>query len=351
MKLVKVFTVAVLAFVYICHKEFKLKKIVTSLVILITFFFAAHSTDRNVILIAALFILCADVTSFRKIVKASLMTASAALLCIIGMSQVGILPDYLYTHEGMPAHSLGFGYYSTVPFIVLYCVLQYMYLRKNLAWFELAGIFVLNYITYRVSSLRLSYYLSILLLIMYIVLIKFDMIALDKGKWKYIACLFYPVGFLFTVWSAKHYTIQGRIWRIMDDILNNRISLSNTAMNRYPITLFGQYIDMQGNLYHVVNYNYFYIDSGFIYSLLGYGLLFTIIVLFMYSYLFRCSCEENDKMMFIWLMIVLIFSIVNNSWLNITFNPILLCFMMYFGKNHIQQKQLSVVQHLFQQAS
>jgi len=87
---------------------------------------------------------------------------------------------------------------------------------------------------------------------------------------------------------------------------------------------------MEGNSAVRAAQNYFYIDSGFFYSLIGYGILFTVIFLLIYSYLYEHSAKNNDKPLFIWLTCVLIFTLINNVWVSIATNPVLLvfgCFM------------------------
>ena len=69
---------------------------------------------------------------------------------------------------------------------------------------------------------------------------------------------------------------------------------------------------------------YFYIDSGFAYSLLGYGLIFTVIVVFLYTVLFRYSCFVNDKYLFVCITAVLFFTMINNTWVTLNYNPMLL---------------------------
>ena len=81
---------------------------------------------------------------------------------------------------------------------------------------------------------------------------------------------------------------------------------------------------MHGNEYNKTVHNYFYIDSGYIYSILGYGMLFTITVIILYSILYEKSCKDNNKIIWIWLTATMIFTIVNNSWVTLPYNPLLI---------------------------
>lgn len=336
MKILKIVCPLGLFLVYLCHRKIKLNKLIISMLILLVFSTAAYHTDRNYIFVRCLFLLCASATEFKKIVKVSLISSLVPLLIVILMSQIGYLPDYVFNHDGAAAHSLGFPYYSKAPYILLYCIIEYMYIKNNnLSWFKLILVLMINYVTYKITTLRLSFYLFMIAWILFVLLVKLNLADLRKGRKKYIVCSFYPLAFIVTVWSALHFNMQEKFWREMNALLSGRLELSNTAFKKYPITLFGQHIEMQGNQYHVINPNYFYIDSGFIYSLLGYGLIFTILTILIYSYLFKFSCEKNDKAMFIWLVTIMIFTIINNTWVNVTYNPLLLYFMIVFRQNKI----------------
>ena len=73
---------------------------------------------------------------------------------------------------------------------------------------------------------------------------------------------------------------------------------------------------------------YFYIDSGFVYAILGYGVVFTVIILLIYSILTRWAYLQKDSTMLVWLLAVMLFSVVNNTWIGITYNPALLYFFV-----------------------
>ena len=86
---------------------------------------------------------------------------------------------------------------------------------------------------------------------------------------------------------------------------------------------------------------YFFIDSGYIYAILGYGLIFSVIVVLMYSCLCRFACEKNDKALLIWLISVLLFTISNNTWAELPMNPILVIFPIMWN----QRSKEIIVKH------
>ena len=217
-------------------------------------------------------------------------------------------------------------------------MLSYMYIRKkSITWIEIAVLLIINQGVYHLSTLRLTYYLTFLIIILYLFVAKMNRIRLNHKAFYVGSFLLYPLMLFITVWSSLQYTHYNLFWRKLDDILSGRLRLQHKAFDLYSVKLFGQYIETNNMTNGVVaQHNYFYIDSGFIYSILGYGILLTFILLFMYSFLLFKACQHNDKVLAIWIVSLAIFTVVNNTWLNIHYNCLLLLFpQIYFkgGRN------------------
>lgn len=188
-------------------------------------------------------------------------------------------------------------------------------------WIELIIIFGLNYVLYKLSTLRLAFYLVCIILVLYIILIKFNMFKL-KAKPLVIACsLTFPLLFFLSIWSNSAYNTSSPLFVKMNQLLSERLDLGHQALDMFSINLFGHYIQTIKTAD-----TYFYVDSGFLFSLLGYGLLFTGMALYIYTYLCHYAAKNNKKMLFIWLSSVAVFSVINNTWISLYINPILLYF-------------------------
>ena len=131
----------------------------------------------------------------------------------------------------------------------------------------------------------------------------------------------------------------------LNSVLNSRLSLAQNGYFDYGIKLFGNYIEMEGNSALEEAMEYFYIDSGFAYSLLGYGLLFTLVAMALYSILFYYSCKTNNKAMFVWILSIWIFSFVNNVWVSVDINPILVLSLMALTQLGIKKKSSNMLNY------
>ena len=57
--------------------------------------------------------------------------------------------------------------------------------------------------------------------------------------------------------------------------------------------------------------------------MIGYGILFTIVLLLLYTMVLRNTAKKEQGVLFIWAVTVMLFSISNNAWVSITYNPLL----------------------------
>ena len=158
-----------------------------------------------------------------------------------------------------------------------------------------------------------------------------------------LSIMAFPIGISMIFFSLVKYDPNNTVWNQLNSVLNSRMSLAQNGYFDYGIKLFGNYIEMEGNSALEEAMEYFYIDSGYAYSLLGYGLLFTLVAMALYSILFYYSCKTNNKAMFVWILSIWIFSFVNNVWVSVDINPILvfsLVALIQLGKVKRNSKNL-----------
>ena len=314
--LITAWTLAVTAL----HSDFWRRKWPVRAAVLALFGIAAVVSRKGALLACGALLVCAEMTTFERIVKTSFFTCLAAVLGTVLLDLIGLAPvRYVTPHFGLQAYTFGFGWYHMVPYTFLYLVLEYLYLkhlrRQKASWIELAIILGFNYGIYRLSTLRLTYYLNYATVFLYIVLVKFGWIDLSKKWLTGLTALIFPAAFAFTVCISVFYSDSNALLAAANKKLSWRLFLGHQGLERYPVNLFGHYVQTD---------NWFYIDSGFLYALLGYGALLTAAVLLMYAVIHRSAARNNEKELFIWLVIIAGFSLVNNTWLALFENPALL---------------------------
>ena len=322
--------IAIGVIVSIIIRQHTIKNLSLRLVIILVFCIASVVSKKPEMMVYATLICGADSTSFQRICRYCIYTCTIFVIMTMILNLFGIIPDVgSWYRFGVHIRSFGFGYYSVVPFTFLHMVLIYLYLQyekqRKVSWLEILVIALLNYLLYSVTTLRLTYYLVYLALFMYIILIKFEWFNLKNKLLNFLTILIFPSMFAFSIWIHYSFTYSDYTLFQLNSLLSNRLALGYEAFQRYSINLLGNYIEVNNS---EIASEYFYVDCGFLFSLLGYGLLATVLLLIINIYLHNYSARTNNKMMFIWLTIVAVCNTTNDTWIYLQSNPIVLMLPM-----------------------
>lgn len=335
-----VFSVILLLFI-IRKKSYNVKMLILYAILIVIFTVSGYFTHRIYIMTYALFIISATrCNSCNRAIKAALIGSAVSGVIVLILSQIGYIPDIEMVRElnnvsanwfySNVAHCFGYNYYHYIPYKFYFIMLGVMKVKKKkMSWLEIFiwafAIFVVFYYT----TLRLTFYLGLFSLALYIILIKFDWFKINNKTIKSIMTLSFPVTIVGTSLFYYFYNGENKVYAQLNLFLSGRLQLGHEAFERYPINLFGHLIETSAATSKT---SYFYLDSGYIYALLGYGVFFSIIVVIMYSCLCGFACDTNDKVLLIWLISVLIFTISNNVWVELTMNPILVIFPIMWNQ-------------------
>lgn len=304
------------------------KKMGFALIVLVAFFTAAKATGRYYLVLYAAFIIMAEGANPDKTLKVWLTGAVLSLMTVLVLCKTGRLTDFIvYNDQKGAMHCLGFSYYSSFPFLLFYCSMAYIYVKKDdVHLYDYAFVGLVNLLIYQLTKLFLTYYLTVFFIVIDCLLVYIKKINLRKKPVMVISGLLFPLGAAATCFAMVQYNPEDANWVALDRVLHFRLSLMHQGFLRYPISLFGNRVEMTGYsaLRTVTPEDYFYIDSGFAYSLLGYGLIFTVAAVALYSLLCVYSCRNNNKHLFTWLVCVAIFTMMNNVWIDVYWNPALL---------------------------
>ena len=127
-------------------------------------------------------------------------------------------------------------------------------------------------------------------------------------------------------------------------LFNYRLSINKMALENYNINLFGNNLEM-----NTASDTYFFVDSGYVYNLLQYGLAFLLIIFTFNIIVFRFSVKSQNSILFLWCLISAVFNIINNALWDPTLNPILLLLphaLVYYTPFY-QRKKTSKVVHAY----
>lgn len=319
------------------HKKWE---IYLTIVLVCVFGIVAYNANQTQLLLVAGLLICSKATSFRRIVAASLMSTVFSLLVIVGACAVGFIPDYTYERWDGLVHSFGFSYYSEIPFILLFAMMEYMYLRKKkLKWIELIVLGGISYVIFKLFMLRLAFVLTILCILLYILVVKYPVINM---RWKltgFVTKTGFAVCAAISILLAYFYNANTSWMATLDGLLSTRLYNGHQAFERYDVSFLGQWVEMVGNteMNYLSGKEYFYIDCGYLFSFISYGVLFTIVLLCLFTFLFDRSRFLDNKMLFVWAVIIMLFSMINNTWIVVRYNPFIFALPMV-AATHVRDR-------------
>lgn len=314
------------AILFIRRGEHRARNWIIGICTLLFFAIAGFSTNRSFLFVYALFVLLGQFCLFRNIVVTSMISSGSSILIIVLSSLVGIIPNFRYMSESKTCYCLGFDYYSTVPFVFFYLLVMYIYLRASkIKIWEYVALLIVNSVIFETCYIRLVYYLVMIVIILHFFVRRMSRIKVSSKFFvDYFSAIAFPSAFIVSLFATIGYRPYNVVWRTINKILSGRLYFMNLAFTRYPPKLLGQLIEMEGNSATRTVVNYFYIDSGFVYSLLGYGIVFTMILILFYSAILKYSCIKDNVELFVWCIGVLLFSLINNTWVSLNYNPLLM---------------------------
>ena len=296
--------------------------------------FFKRAYDYFEILPISFLVFAATNISVDHIIKVCFRATIVSTLFIFLLSFLGILPDKVFNHtigEGLvvDAHTFGFFYYSGFSYRILIISICFLYLyRYSLTVFRVICFVLFVVGAYYLSSTRLQLLLSFIFLFSLIIVYKFKWLSFKHRFWKYLGLVTYPVAFLVTIMLPLAYFVSYDFLAWWDEAFNGRMSQNIMAFTQYNISLWGNAIEMVGSATaETTTLDYFYIDAGYVYWLLAYGMVFTALILFAYSAVFYRSYKYNNSFIYLWCLIPAFTNMINDFFTCSYFSPLI--FLLY----------------------
>lgn len=332
------------AFIFIlsfCVGKYKMKELWIRLCVAIMVFLVTRQSHSIEFGLSALTVItCVNISS-DKIVKNCIRNNIFFASIVVIPALIGIIPNDVYFHEGMTAYSFGFAYYSNLPNLVFSIILAAYYSAKNKRRERIILLISIpvQIIMYKLCTVRLTYYLYLI----FLVIVMITQFYNKRKKHKiltFIATVMYPIACIVTIIVSLLYQKSGILSKI-NVMLNYRLGFNAAGFSRYGINLFGTKLQTVSETWDSSYINhYFYIDSGYVNSLISYGIIFFIALLIGYSFLSRYAVKNNQVKLGVWCLIICIYSVINNWLFNVAINPLpVIAFnLMWNSKNQMSTR-------------
>ena len=300
-----------------------------------------------------LLIFAARDVSFRRICKVSLWACTLLWVLPVMVDRIGIFQLEKDVYKNRVREFLNYNYvsYPSIYFNnIIFCALYVnteprrrgrggnYAARKTASW---PLIFLLSAVSiwlYAVTDTAFPFAIGMLFIVLYVLTVKFQIPVVRNTGWhRVIASSCYGVFALVTFLMCKFYNWQIPWQKKLDDFCHYRISLAFVGIKDYGVHLLGVQIKENTD---VSTGRYFYIDSGYIKNLLGYGVIVFIMIILFYTIITYASVLENDQVLAIWMLCIALYSIFNNLMLSVSENAALLAIWYALGLLKWHRKKL-----------
>lgn len=293
--------------------------------------FAASNSEKGYALaVILLFIAAGAGLSFRRLLRLTMSMLAAGWLFVTFSCLAGLIENRTYSRPALDltAQTYGFNYYAYPTMIFFTCSIIYLVLReRKTTWLQLGLVLLANYAAAQVYTTRIYLWAILAFELYFILAYKLKLITLKSRIFGYISRWGYLLSFLAAFFVYQFYQPSKTIWSALNAFLSGRLELGRRALDVYPLTLFGTEVTMSGNaerVYGNVSGESDYIDSGYLYTLLAYGILFTLLIILCYTVTFQYLCRRKEVLLYGWMGLFMFLNIFNNYVLSIEINPLLL---------------------------
>lgn len=282
------------------------KKSLLNLAIIVMVFFLVNYVGS--VSFAAMFILIwsARNIDFKRIAKFTIHISFILFIFIVLSSYLGIIDNVVALKNNRIRHYLGFRYALVGPAVLYNINTLYLYTKKaEIKWSKLLMIFVVNYWVYSQTDSRLSFYLTVLVMLSCIVLKYFPTLLEKRRLLCYgMICSFWICA-LLSIGLTIFYDSSVPWMSSLNTFLGTRLNLGRNSILEYGVTLFGQRVswhgwglDINGEVSKLSYTNYNYVDCAYLNVLQHYGVLVLLICLIaLTGALIRCYRKKNYYML------------------------------------------------------
>lgn len=249
-----------------------------------------------IFLSAMLFVISARDVDFEKILKTFIVTILTLFAITIGGNKLGTVGSILSAQNGRFRNSMGFSYVSFPSQFAFFLTAAYLVWRKRqISYIELLILLGLDIYIYK-NALTTSPFVLSLFLLGYVLVTKVinKDIVVRFSLTRFLASLTFIIAPMILWWLCFKASIG--LFMMVDKFVNNRLRLSVAGIQNFGVSLFGQkvqFITLDSVGRFSANYNY--IDSSYFQNLVVNGLIFTGIVLLLFTYAtYKSVYYRND---------------------------------------------------------
>ena len=289
-----------------------------------------------------------------KIIKITFYTNVIMFVCIIGVSVIGILPDWTYSRiDATIRHSMGYYYPTIISTYFFFIVIMRLYIKKDkISIIELLFQTMCTIFLYKLTDSRTGMLLTIIVIISALVikiLKKIDkkiyLNNIIKKNIKYLCVSLPIILMLLIILMIILFNNNNSFVLKVNDALSGRIFYASEAIKNNNITLFGEKIKWFGwggyGYIEIENFEYNFVDIAFIKILFDYGIVTLVALIITYSYTLNKAINEKKYYNVYVLVLILIWALIEPNILEMDKNIFILFLSNIFNTKFIKNFKYS----------
>lgn len=323
--IIKYFCILLLATREVTAQKYSIRSFVVGVIFIALVFITRSQSSVSTVAFILIYLFCARDIDFGEIAKFSAAVSLLLVIFIVASSYLGIIRDYVYVGATRTRHYLGFRYALFGPAFLFNITGLILYLGGTHAkWRTFIVLAAINYFMFALTNSRLSFYLSLLMIVVF----AFLRLCPHFFERKRILCwcmiLSFALGFCISLYFTATYNSGIRWQSELNSFLGGRLGLGKTSLIQSGISLFGQQIEMVGNgldAFGNSNTNpYNYVDSFYIQILQRYGVIFSIVWIAILTLTLHRFYKLKDYPMMVCLTFIALHCVIDDLSLYLYYN-------------------------------
>ena len=283
--------------------------------------------------------------NLKDIFKWSIYNLTVGHIIIMLLSFVGILEDHITTRwvgsymgsffgGEYIRHQMGFLASNQIPLTLMIVYIMFIaYKKEKITIKEQLLFLILNMCCFISFGARVSFLLIIGAFFVYCILRISDKFCPNWTIKTNFIWILYPFCMMISVILGYFYNSGSNLWLLLNDIFYNRIRWAHAGLKHYGLSILG-YGLKAGQATGTNGENL--VDNGYVLILLQRGIILTIMVIVMWSYLTYIAEKNRDKYMVLSLILIAVASLIDNHLISYKMIPFYCTFIS--GQDEIKNK-------------
>jgi hypothetical protein len=302
------------------------------------------------ILMALGFLLTAREINIKELLKLDVFVKIVTVIMVISLCKAGIFPNFTKVINGAYKEALGFSHPNVLTAIVLSILVEWIYLKYDTLRIKDYILVLLSVLwVWNVAASRSSVY-SFVLYFLFVIFSKKHAHIYENKLFITIISLLSSVIAVLSFILLKLYNKGNSVVYLINEILTRRIYQASKLIDKYGVSLFGQFINVRGT--RSVDYSsdaLFSVDMSYIVIPIRYGLVIFVLLLVGYFILTRKASSIN-KALVPAILYYVILGFAETYFYRIQYNFTLMYLFVYVGVTVSESKKIKANKSILQRA-